>query len=187
MNESKKEKIINCIVSSLPNAYITEWSSESARRFCELVLDGEGIDYIEEDFINCGWNFDKKTTEIVKKYAEMYKEIYQKTDQRKAMEMQKVIEMCNRMINADENVYHKVNDNLNRPSLEDEITVKNNTYSNQNSNDLNKMLSEDQEEPFTINFGTSVPKELREEIINRVTPILEEARSKMEMEQGKVK
>lgn len=194
-----KNEIINFVMGMLHNSWIKDWSYESARNFCKLILDSKGIDYQEEDFHIFGFAYDeKKTPEIVKKYAEMYRDAYQDNDQEKTIEMEKVIAGCNEIKKVDDHFYNGLHDTFNDTEPEKDITIKrgesirlsNGAYSNISPNDFEKLMNiafpeEKNEEPFTINFGVSVPPELREEVINRVTPILEEVRSKME--KGKVK
>ncbi len=197
-----KNEIINFVMGMLHNIWIKDWPYEPARDFCKRILDSEGIDYQEENFHRFSFGYDpKKTPEIVKKYAEMYKDTYQDNDQEKTIEMEKIIETCNKIKKLDDGFYNELhdifNDTIKDSKPEKDITIKrgeairfsNGAYSNISPNDFEKLMnitfSEEQEEPFTINFGVSVPPELREEVINRVTPILEEVRSKME--KGKVK
>lgn len=75
--------------------WIQNWSYESAKNFCKLILDNGEIAYQEEDFKTYNLSHSNtKTCEIVKRYAKMYKDIYINTDQEKVLEMVHVIESC---------------------------------------------------------------------------------------------
>ena len=97
-----KNEIINFIMAQLHINRIRDWPYESAKNFCKLILDSEGIDYQEEDFHTFGFAYDdKKTPEIVRKYAEKYRDEYQDNDPEKTIEMEKVITCCNQIKKID--------------------------------------------------------------------------------------
>ncbi len=193
-----KNEIIDFVMSTLRFRWIPDWEEKSARNFCKLILDAEGIDYQEEDFNTIGFSGGTKAIEVVKRYAKMYQDIYATSDLEKAMEMGKVLDSCNKMLGFSDALDDIFGDQSSSRQQEDSITIKkgesirfsNGAVSNLTSEELGNLMSvtfleDNEEKPFTIHFNASVPEDLRNEVMNRVSTIYEEV--KAEMERGKVR
>lgn len=184
-----KQDIINFVMSSLFLYNIHNWERESAKDFCKLILDGEDIDYQEEDFNNVvSSNTETRTIEIVKKYAEMYFEIYKPIDFEKAKKMNEIIYACDRILHMSNSIDDIFSDVFKETKPERAITIKegesicfsNGVGSNLTPEDLEALQKiafkdeKQEKQPFTIHFNDSVPQSCREEIMKRVSTIYEE-------------
>lgn len=193
-----KNEIINFVMATLRFRWLPDWEEKSAKNFCKLILDAEGIDYQEEDFNTIGFGGETKAIEVVKRYAKMYKDIYATSDLEKAREMGKVLDSCNKMLGFTDALDDIFGNNFSSKKPEESITIKqgesirfsNGASSNLTSDQLQNLMNvafpeDNKEKPFTINFNASVPEDLREEVMNRVSTIYEEVR--VEMERRKVR
>lgn len=195
-----KKEIIYFILLLLPTHYIHGWKTESAKNFCRLILDGEGIEYEEEDFyqFSSAQIVSTQVMEIVKRYADMYKNIYTMNgDIEKAEEMNKVLFNCNQMLNTSHAFHNVFGDMFSNKGMDDkpekEITIKqgesirfkNGAGSGLSHETFGNLLKatfpeEQDEKPFTIHFNDNVPEELRDEVLRRVSAIYEEVSSEMQ-------
>lgn len=121
-----KQEIIGFVMFTLPIHWIHGWKEESAKEFCKLIFDGEGIDYQEEDL-------NKKSTygtgnikaiEVVSRYAKMYMDIYKTNDLEKYQEMSKILSSCNQILGFSKSLDAIFSGKYKEEEPEKEITIK---------------------------------------------------------------
>ena len=193
-----KQEIIDFVMFTLPFHWIPQWSPEAAKEFCKLILDGEGIDYQEEDFNKKSTygTGNTKAIEVVSRYAKMYREIYKTNDIQKMNMMNQIVTSCNRILGFSQSL-DAIFSGKDKKETEQEITIKkgesirfsNGAGSNLTPKELEHLMKatfseEQQEKPFTIQFSASVSEECRKEVMKRVSSIFEEVSAEMG---GKVK
>lgn len=195
-----KEKIIGFVMNTIHLRWLPNWTEEDAKNFCKLILDGEGIEYEEEEihFIP-SVNEDTKTIEIVKRYAQMYRDVYSSSDAKKAAIMNEIFVRCNSTLDFSRSLDGIFSDNF-KAEPEQKITIKPGEsiqFSNRASSSLRKedfanllkaTFPEEQqkeEEPFTISFHSNVSEEVKEEVLRRITGIYEEVCSEMGVGKGR--
>lgn len=194
-----KQEIIDFVMFTLPFHWIHGWKVESAKEFCKLIFDGEGIDYQEED-LNKKYTYgtgNMEAIEIVKRYADKYMEIYKTSDLEKYQEMYKVSSICDQLLNFSRSIDDIFSGKYEEGKPVQEITIKkgesirfsNGAGSNLTPEELEHLMKatfneEQEEKPFTIHFNKSVPENVKEEVMKRVSSIFEEVSAEMS---GKVK
>ena len=195
-----KQEIINFVMFTLRQYWMQNWKIESAKNFCKLIFDGEGIEYQEEDFNKISRNQEStKTIKTVMRYAQMYRDIYKISDADKAQEMNEILLNCANMLNtmeAFDNIFFGDDKpNFDKPSQEviikkgDSIEFVNGAASNFTSNELVSLLDatfkEESERPFTIHFRDDISQEVQEMVKSRVSAIYVEVMTEIQSKQGR--